>query len=147
MPNLRHLHVLVEVARLGSVNAAARAVHLSQPAVTKAVATLERRLGVQLFERTARGAVPTEEGRLFVVRVGRALDHIGSGLDEASRGSKSYGSDPSRAMTVAQLDSLLAVVEEGAFGRAAMSPAGQSGPPASESARAVNANAAFAQHA
>jgi DNA-binding transcriptional LysR family regulator len=119
LPNLRHLHVLSEVARLGSVNAAARAVHLSQPAVTKAVAALERTLGIRLFERTARGAIPTEPGRILVARVDRALAQMRSGLEEALRGARPPGTDPLRAITVAQLDSLLAVVEQGSFGRAA----------------------------
>ena len=40
-PNLRHLQAFREVARLGSVSAAARSVHISQPAVTQAIAGLE----------------------------------------------------------------------------------------------------------
>ena len=46
--NLRHLHTFGEVARLGSVSAAARAVHISQPAVTQAVAGVERYFGASL---------------------------------------------------------------------------------------------------
>jgi DNA-binding transcriptional LysR family regulator len=111
--------VLSEVARLGGVNAAARAEHLSQPAVTKAVSALERTLRIRLFERTARGAVPTEPGRILVARVDRALEQMRSGLDEALRGARPPGTDPLRAITVAQLDSLLVVVEQGSFGRAA----------------------------
>jgi DNA-binding transcriptional LysR family regulator len=72
-----------------------------------------------LFERTARGAVSTEPGRILVARVDRALAQMRSGLEEALRGARPPGTDPLRAITVAQLDSLLAVVEQGSFGRAA----------------------------
>lgn len=118
IPNLRHLHVLSEVARTGSVSAAARAVHLSQPAVTQAVAALERELGTSLFERSARGVAPTAAGALCIARVDRAIGQLRDGIADASRSPRA-GADPLRAITTAQLEALVAVVEQGAFGRAA----------------------------
>ena len=47
-PNLRHLVLFDQVVRRGSVSAAARATHLSQPAVTQAVAHIEAALGARL---------------------------------------------------------------------------------------------------
>jgi LysR family transcriptional regulator of gallate degradation len=118
IPNLRHLHVLSEVARHGSVSAAARRVHLSQPAVTQAVAALERELGTALFQRSAQGVAPTPAGALCIARVDRAIGQLRDGIADASR-SPAAGSDPLRAITTAQLEALVAVVEQGAFGRAA----------------------------
>jgi LysR family transcriptional regulator of gallate degradation len=119
LPNPRHLLALREVARAGSVSAAARAVHLSQPAVTQAVATLERHFGARLFERGSRGMTPTAAGGLVAVRVGRALDQLGEGVDEVLRGLRPARTAPLRAITAAQLEALVGVVEQGAFGAAA----------------------------
>jgi LysR family hca operon transcriptional activator len=46
--NLRHLSVFHGVAKTGSVNAAARLLHTSQPAVSRELRTLENRLGRHL---------------------------------------------------------------------------------------------------
>lgn len=70
-PRLNHI---VSVARLGSFTAAARAIGVTQSAVTKGVADLERQLGYAIFHRTARGAMLTERGRDFVERAARLLD-------------------------------------------------------------------------
>jgi DNA-binding transcriptional LysR family regulator len=53
------LRVFVAVLEHRSFRKAAAAIHLSQPAVTKAIAGLEDMLGVKLFDRTAGGVEPT----------------------------------------------------------------------------------------
>jgi LysR family transcriptional regulator, regulator for genes of the gallate degradation pathway len=118
IPNLRHLSLLGTVARLGSVSAAARAAHLTQPAVTQAIAALERNFGNRLFTRTAQGVAPTEAGRVCAARVERVLARIAeslAGVVPASVVSRS----PSHAITAGQLEALFLVVEAGGFGRAA----------------------------
>jgi len=70
-PRLNHL---VAVARLGSFTAAARSIGVTQSAVTKGVADLERQLGFAIFHRTARGVLLTERGRDFVERAARLLE-------------------------------------------------------------------------
>ncbi|HTV97262.1 MAG TPA: LysR family transcriptional regulator [Steroidobacteraceae bacterium] len=64
--NLRHLAVFHGVAKAGSVNAAARLLHTSQPAVSRELHTLEERLGVVLFDRMPRGMRLTEAGELLL---------------------------------------------------------------------------------
>jgi DNA-binding transcriptional LysR family regulator len=59
------LATLRAVVEEGSFSAAAGRLGLTQPAVSRHVALLERRLGVQLVRRTKRGATPTEAGRLL----------------------------------------------------------------------------------
>lgn len=51
---LESLHVFVVAAELENFSRAARRLHLSQPAVSQHIQTLEKRLGVQLFERNGR---------------------------------------------------------------------------------------------
>jgi DNA-binding transcriptional LysR family regulator len=64
----------VAVAKCGSFTAAAKLIGVTQSAVTRAVADLERQLGYDLFHRTARGAFLTDSGRSFADRAARLLD-------------------------------------------------------------------------
>ena len=52
------LEAFLEVARLGSMRAASRSLHLGQPALSARIATLEDELGARVFERTKRGRAP-----------------------------------------------------------------------------------------
>jgi DNA-binding transcriptional LysR family regulator len=70
-PRLNHV---VAAAQQGSFTAAARAVGVTQSAITKSIAELERQLGYLIFHRTSRGALLTEEGRAFVDRARRLLE-------------------------------------------------------------------------
>jgi LysR family transcriptional regulator of gallate degradation len=76
--NLRHLRAALAVLRQGSISAAARAVHLTQPAITQGIAKLERDLGGQLFERSAAGMTPTRAALTMAPRIEAALAFIGS---------------------------------------------------------------------
>jgi DNA-binding transcriptional LysR family regulator len=55
----RHVQILLKLAELGSVQRTADAIGMTQPTVTQALAGLEELLGLQLFERHARGVRPT----------------------------------------------------------------------------------------
>ena len=59
----RDLQVVLAVAAVGSTAKAAGVLHLSQSAVSRALVLAEDKLGVPLFERRARGLVPTPAGR------------------------------------------------------------------------------------
>src|SRR5262245_5437555 len=60
--NLDQLRTLLSVVERGSFSAAARHLHLSQPAVRLQVRELENRLGVALIERLGKKAYPTKAG-------------------------------------------------------------------------------------
>src|ERR1700744_5645723 len=68
MMNYR-LQVFQRVAELQSISKAARALHLSQPAVTKHIQLLEAELRVPLFVRAARGMILNESGILYLQHV------------------------------------------------------------------------------
>ncbi|MEU8059624.1 LysR family transcriptional regulator [Microbispora bryophytorum] len=77
---LRELRVFVVVAEEGGMSAAARRLHISQPALSQTVGMLERRLGVKLLVRSSAGVRPTEAGvtllaeaRAVLARHDRAL--------------------------------------------------------------------------
>lgn len=83
MERLRSLRALLAVARHGSTVQAAEALHISQPAVTRAVLELERSLGVSLFDRAARGMVPTLMGTGLASRADTVFSHLVQGAREA----------------------------------------------------------------
>jgi molybdate transport repressor ModE-like protein len=66
MLNVGRLRVLREVARRGSMSAAAEALSFSQPAVSHQMAKLEQETGARLIEREPRGVRLTEAGELLV---------------------------------------------------------------------------------
>ena len=76
--NLRHLRAVAKIAELGTMNAAAQAVNLTQPAITQALARIEAELAMPLFERRHDGMAQTPAAALFVPRITAALDHISS---------------------------------------------------------------------
>ncbi|MGH9186521.1 MAG: LysR family transcriptional regulator [Acidimicrobiales bacterium] len=70
------LELVVAVARTGSLTAAARQLHVAQPALSRRLAGLERAVGAELFRRGRHGATPTAIGRTLVDRAGTALEAI-----------------------------------------------------------------------
>lgn len=68
------LHYVVAVARSGTFTAASQAIGLTQLAITKSVADLEREIGYAIFFRTSRGVILTENGRDFIDRAARLLE-------------------------------------------------------------------------
>ncbi|MCY1502264.1 HTH-type transcriptional regulator CynR [compost metagenome] len=64
----RDLEYVVLVWQHGSIGKAAEALHITQPALTKAVRRVEAQLGVALFERMPQGMRPTQAGELFLAR-------------------------------------------------------------------------------
>src|SRR5260370_2272242 len=63
---LRDLHILMAVAQAGSMNKAAVVLNMTQPAVSRSIAELERALGVSLLDRNAQGVSPTAYGRALL---------------------------------------------------------------------------------
>ncbi len=69
------LVALLAIADAGSVTRAAANLHTSQPALSRTLRTVERELGVTLFERGPRGVHPTPEGERLLAHA-RALDAV-----------------------------------------------------------------------
>jgi len=70
------LRAFMAVMEHRSFRKSATVLHLSQPAVTKAVASLEHTLGVKLFDRVANGVEPTVHGRSFAPRATAIFDEL-----------------------------------------------------------------------
>jgi DNA-binding transcriptional LysR family regulator len=67
------------VGKSGTVSAAARALYVSQPAVTKSVKKLEDLTGCALFHRSSKGMRLTTEGRVLFEHVNSGLEHFQTG--------------------------------------------------------------------
>jgi DNA-binding transcriptional LysR family regulator len=108
---LRDLEMLEMIASRGSMARAARELARSQPAISKAVADLERDLNVALFTRGARGVELTPSGQVLLRRGRIMLDELKQGLQEIENLS-----DPSagevRIGSIEPLSPLIATVIE-----------------------------------
>jgi LysR family transcriptional regulator, regulator for genes of the gallate degradation pathway len=110
--NFRHLRVLLSVADSGSVTRAAEFALVSQPAVTQAIAKLEREAETPLFLRTPQRLYPTPAGEALTNRVRRAFGFIDAAFLELSPRLR-------LTATAAQLEALIAVREAENFTLAA----------------------------
>jgi len=75
-PTLADLRAFVSVGELKSFVAAAKLLHLSQPALSRRISHLEEILDVRLFDRTSRSVQLTALGQRFLVQVQHAIDDI-----------------------------------------------------------------------
>jgi DNA-binding transcriptional LysR family regulator len=92
MDRLETIEIFVAVAEAGSFVGAARQLGRSPAAMTRAVAALEDRLGIRLFNRTTRAVALTDAGARYLDRARRAmaefseLDLTASGEQQVPRG-------------------------------------------------------------
>ena len=121
LPNLRHLQAFHEVVLSGSISAAAVKMHLTQSAVTQAIAAVERYFGASLFTRTSSGMHPTPAGAICADRVARALAQLRDGMQEVAKAEQSAAEREQlfRRISAAQLASLTKLVEFRNFTHAA----------------------------
>jgi len=99
--DLTELRAFVAVAELASFRAAAEAIHLSQPALSRRIGKLERTLGVRLLERTTRRVALTLAGREFA-RTARTLL---AEFDGALMQMRELGARPGGEVTLACVSS------------------------------------------
>jgi DNA-binding transcriptional LysR family regulator len=109
MDRLQAMETFVRVVEAGSFSRAAHVLHIGQPAVSKAVAALEERLGVRLLLRSTRTLRTTEAGQAFYERARLALDEAEQ-AEAAARG------------IATKLDGTLRVCAPVTFGRLHLAP-------------------------
>jgi DNA-binding transcriptional LysR family regulator len=83
--DIYQLKTFVAVAREGTVTRASEVVHLSQPAVSGHIKSIEDALGLALFDRTPKGMVLTPEGQRLLAKAEVILAAHQELVDEASR--------------------------------------------------------------
>ena len=73
--NLKQLEVFIAVADTGSFSKGAEATFITQSTVSQQISALEDEFGLRLFDRTGKGALPTEGGKLLLERARRLLNY------------------------------------------------------------------------
>jgi len=96
MDKLHAMEVFVAVAEEQGFNGAARRLRLSAPSVTRAVAALEKHLGVRLFNRTTRRVRTTDAGERYLVDAKRLL----AGIQVAEESALGVNANPRGLLTV-----------------------------------------------
>ncbi len=117
--NLRHLRALGVLIDKPSINRAAEAAGLSQPALTQGLAKIERQLGVLLFERHPDGVAPTAAGRALAERAARAFAELARGARRPGRGAARVFARPEQLMTATQLEAFRHFADAQSFAGAA----------------------------
>jgi DNA-binding transcriptional LysR family regulator len=84
---LSGVSVMIAVVEAGSFVRAADALGLTPSGVSRAIARLETRIGIRLFDRNPRAVVLTEEGRCFHAQVAPLLTGIDEAAEEAAGAS------------------------------------------------------------
>jgi LysR family transcriptional regulator, regulator of abg operon len=103
---INQIRDFLAVIQAGGLRAAARAVGVSQPAITKSIRQLEAELGVQLLQRNARGAVATAAGKTFLARARVVQAELRKALEDlepfqgGSEGSVAFGIAPQASMLI-----------------------------------------------
>jgi DNA-binding transcriptional LysR family regulator len=89
---LRDVDILLTVIQTGSMGKAASALNMSQPNVSKAIASLEHTLGVRLLDRSRQGVEPTAYGRALIKRGVAMFDELRQGVEDiAALGDPTVG--------------------------------------------------------
>lgn len=78
---LRHLQCFLAVAHQRSLQKAAAALSISQPAVSKTLKELEEALGVRLFDRGRKATVPTPQAEIFLRHASAGVSALRHGLE------------------------------------------------------------------
>jgi DNA-binding transcriptional LysR family regulator len=103
---LSQIQHFVAVVEAGSLRAAAQALGVSQPAITKSIRRLEEDLHVRLLQRNARGAALTPAGRTFLARARviqgelRKAEEDLESLRGGARGTVGFGVAPAACMLI-----------------------------------------------
>ena len=84
-PTLRQLRMLLAAVDSGSISAAARSLHVTQPAATQQLRELERGLGLRLLERARGRVVATPAGETLLAAARRAQDAVDDVISTARR--------------------------------------------------------------
>jgi DNA-binding transcriptional LysR family regulator len=107
MDRLDEMAIFVAVLQYGSLAEAARKLHRSPPAITRAIASLEHRFGARLVERTTRSLAPTEAGARLAEKARLLLSQYQNAVEDTAE---------------TQLSGLLRITAPVQFGRKHVAP-------------------------
>ena len=82
LQSLSSYRIFYTVAKTQNISKAAKELYISQPAISKSIQKLEESLGCELFRRSSRGVLLTEEGELLFTHVSSAFETLTLGEDK-----------------------------------------------------------------
>ncbi|MCK1992378.1 LysR family transcriptional regulator [Peribacillus muralis] len=103
---IEQLIYLVEVMKTKSIAAASENLHLTQPAISQSITSLEKELGVKLFVRSRRGAIPTAEGKILAHKASEVLMK----LEEFHQQADAYNSYEQGSVTISSVPVMMPIV-------------------------------------
>ena len=71
---LEKLEYLLTVEETGSISKAAEILYMSQPSLSKSIASVESSIGCKIFQRTSTGLTPTVEGKRYLLYARQAIE-------------------------------------------------------------------------
>lgn len=74
--NIQHLRYALEVEKTGSISKAAENLYMNQPHLSKAIRELEESVGINIFNRTSKGVIPTKKGAEFLMYAKGIVDKV-----------------------------------------------------------------------
>jgi DNA-binding transcriptional LysR family regulator len=81
--DIRHVRTFVTVAEHGTVSAAAGMLHVTQPALSRQIVSLEQEFGFKLFARSGRRLLLTPQGEELLADCRNLLSHVGALTEQA----------------------------------------------------------------
>lgn len=105
---LRQLEYYVAIVREGSLSRAARVLHVSQPALTKQIQSLEHEFGVDLLIRLREGVRPTDAGQ----RLSEMCEVLLGYVDQIKPAVRTASSEVAGTVTVGMSPSLMPALAE-----------------------------------
>ena len=88
LPPLGAIEAFVQVARLGSIKAAAQELALSAPALSRRVQSLERFIGKPLFDRRHQSMSPNADGDRLLAQIAPVLDSLSDAVEAMTSGGE-----------------------------------------------------------
>lgn len=101
--NDRQLKYILTIAKEKNLSAAARKLYISQPSLSNLLDSVEKELGIKLFERRSSGMIPTAAGELYIQAAQRILGIISdldqqlSEIKDQARGKLAIGSSQKKS--------------------------------------------------
>jgi DNA-binding transcriptional LysR family regulator len=111
MISVKHLRHLNAIIQHGTIHGAAEALHITQPALTRSLHTLESSLDIQLFERAKTGMTPT----VFCLQIAENCQQILLDIDDLQRSASIYRNLEEGELHLAVGNAIKEVVVRGAL--------------------------------
>lgn len=83
--NIQNIEYFLQLAKYGHVSVTADFLNISQPSLSKHIASLERELGLKLFDRTGNRIILNKNGEQFARYAQQSMDLLNAGINSAKR--------------------------------------------------------------